>query len=291
MKKCISIAFVTVWVFLLTSNMSGQSVKTEQEVRLENFMNTGKYISIAPSNLLNDNVRLVLPHLLPAGRSVMYVSEVSDKCAILTWQPADSIGGINKLLSCDNYFLGTSDSISMSFYTDSLLRITITADGRVGIGTDSPSGALEVKSNRPTIISAPTGEIPDDSLENGQVAFYTIDSTGAVYIKAKKSNGAVVTQSGTAQIIRSVVSYNLPQIGNVVAANKAYMVVNVVGAEPGDGVVVSPSATMATSILIAYAFVSASNTVTVCFKNGDSASPPTAQADNPLMNFIITVIK
>lgn len=290
MKKSLSILVYSVWVFLLTSNLSGQSVKTEQEVRLENYMNTGKYISIAPSNMLSKSVRLILPHLIPSDRSVMYVSNVDGYQAVLSWQPADSIAGFNRLLDCSNYYLGTSVATAVSFYTNNQLRITITEDGRVGVGTANPSGALDINSNMPTVISAPTGEIPDAALDNGQISFYTVDSTNYIYSKAKKSDGTVVVQSRTAQILRTVVNADLPQLGNTILTNKYYLVVNVDGAAPGDGVTVSPAATMGTSMIIAYAFVSAIDTVTVSFKNGDSqtASP---QANNPPMDFIITVIK
>jgi hypothetical protein len=170
--------------------------------------------------------------------------------------------------------------------TKSSTRMVIVDNGNVGIGNNTPAQKLTVAG---TLGIIETGTLPSHYtiFQGGDQATnitYTLPTT------APTANGQVLTSTtngvmtwSTSSIIKLTLSVN---IGIIPANGYVNQTFTVSGATAGSSVAISPANDLPDNVVIAYARVSAADTVTVRFMNTGGGAQ-----DLVSMNYYLSVIK
>lgn len=285
----ISIMFHSVGLF-------AQSVKTEHEIRFQNWMNTQHSISLMPSTATLGNIKLVLPPLMPSLSDFLTVGEINGNIVSLAWRQDDLISKYG-FLGDENSFVGTTNSEPLKFFTNSTERFRITESGKVGIGTDSPSSIFEINGSEHTILTAPSAAIEPDSLEENQITFY-VDELNAnnqrIAQQAKTADGTTIFGKSLTKVIYHTVVRDVARVYGG-TANNSYIdeVFTVSGAQVDDLVVVNCKGDLPRVIAIVSAWVSSANQVTVRFINhyGSTGTPHEVYSDPPSLTYIFLILR
>lgn len=212
--------------------------------------------------------------------------------------------------------LANQESGHMSFCTNNTQRMMILSSGEVGIGTSSPAEKLAVIGAETTLhgknacisvsnasavgtgwflragaagTATPTGGF---SIADNAGYRFSIDNAGRVGINTTTPS-AILDVNGTTKIgtlgtaltniIKTTVNVDVAPI----AAGSTILVAwTVTNAATGSTVSVSPATSLANGLIIAYARVSAANTVELKFTNVTGAS-----IDPALMDYYVTIIR
>ncbi|HET6992407.1 MAG TPA: hypothetical protein VFJ43_13825, partial [Bacteroidia bacterium] len=194
-------------------------------------------------------------------------------------------GGVNTT-GIDNTYVGNlaaysnTTGSSNTFLGDEAGNDNISGSGNVFLGFNA--GYSELGSNKLYIANSATnppliyGDFATARLGLGTTApVAKLDVSGTAKIG---TNGTVLTN-----VIKAIVSTDVASVPAGGAVTQTYAVANAV---VGSAVYISPDLALANGLVIAYARVSAANTVEVKFVNGTAAA-----IDPPLMNYNIAVIQ
>lgn len=284
---------VIILVLLNIYNINAQSIKTEQEIRFENFMNKTSYISIKTAGGLSESYSLVLPLFKPATGKGLSVDSVAGSFVYLGWSsvssaPENTWTTFGNNLSDTSQF-GSINFAPLVFCTNNIERFRISETGKVGIGLSNPKGMFSVKGGEKSFISFTSSPSADSLFEPGQFSVSLNDTNNWMSFKIKKLDSNITTN-----ILPKIVIYNftLPSIGNCCASPWYYDYnFTVPGVEIGDNIFINCSNDLPYRILMNSIRVFATNTVRIRFKNVSDTPTPIPFCNIPSMPCTLIIIK
>ena len=95
--------------------------------------------------------------------------------------------------------LGSTTATSLQFATNGIIRMTVSANGNVGIGTSSPNRLLDVSSGGDTYLRVTGNRGNSDDLHVSNVEFYNSNST-RIIAEVRAITGTGGTQSNSGQL-------------------------------------------------------------------------------------------
>lgn len=173
-------------------SLDGSSIATVNGLALNN---TGTVTLSAQT--ASATYGLKLPAAAPAGNQTLQVDALGN----LSWVSSSAL--TNSFINGGNSFgtaasLGTKDNYALNFITNDTSRMTLTADGNVGIGTLDPSLGTSHDSNNRILAIAGSGASHNYSsgtllLGNNRSTATTGDTTGAIDFASQNNPGNAMT--------------------------------------------------------------------------------------------------
>lgn len=144
MKKALVFTTVSIVLGMMFNNlgMYAQSVKTEHEIRFQNWVSPTNSISLMPSTATVGQFKLVLPPLVPTAGDFLVVGEVTDNVAGLAWREDDLVS-TSGFVGDINSFIGTTNTAPLKFFTDNTERFRVTEAGKVLVNTETISDSVQ----------------------------------------------------------------------------------------------------------------------------------------------------
>lgn len=190
MKKAQFVRIVSIAVLVMLNNiiLNGQSVKTEHEIRFQNWMNTQHSISILPSVATTGQIKLILPPLLPSVASFLAVGTINGSVGELEWRE-DNYISTSGFVGSPTAFIGTTNSSPLRLFTDNTERFRITESGKFLFNDTNINDSVLVQINGDVTIT-------QDLVVQGEVSASNITSIPAgtiiMFAGASEPNGWLI---------------------------------------------------------------------------------------------------
>lgn len=284
---------IIILVLLNINYINAQSIKTEQEIRFENFMNKTSYISIKTAGGLSESYSLVLPLFKPISGKSLAVDSVAGSFVYLGWASSSSINN-DVWTTCGNNLSDTSQFGSINnaplvFCTNDIERFRISESGKVGIGVNNPKGILSLKGGEYSFFSISELPAADTLFAAGQFSVSMNDTSTWMSFKIKKNDSSFANNS-----LPRIVLYNftLPSIANCCSYPWYYdYTFSVPGVEPGDNIIINYGNDLPVRIVANFVRVNAANSVKIRFKNVTDTATPLPYCNIPSMACTLIIIK